>query len=216
MVLSLNEVEDRINLMDCKYDANFGDWIRNEENSRIIGYHLKKYIDDYPVSDFIVVLKWIVKDWTLRSIILLCQKMIISDIENFNEKEININEYIFLNNSNQSLEINNQNKSKINLEKNTYINIKQIKNRMEIIKGLIYTWNPIFIAEFIGCILNDFSKENKILFLKFLIQEFESDKLNDILDRLAISSDIDDINKLKLYNKKKRKPKNLIEAYNVI
>lgn len=87
MALTLDKIELAISSMDQTYDANFGEWIRNEDNCKIVAYHLKRYISQYPSHDFVVVLKWIVKDWTLRSIIILSKMMIISNLEsNFDMK----------------------------------------------------------------------------------------------------------------------------------
>lgn len=82
MTLSLDDIEITIYKMDKHYDANFGIWVRNEKNAAIVGYHLNKYIDDYNTSDFIVVIKWIVRSWTLRSIIILSKSMVLYDIQN--------------------------------------------------------------------------------------------------------------------------------------
>ncbi|KAF7682977.1 hypothetical protein TCON_1814 [Astathelohania contejeani] len=80
MPKTLDEIEMTVNEMDDTYDANFGEWIRNEENGVIIGHSLQQYIMEYNTSDVIIVLKWIVKDWTLRSIIVLVNKIITNDI----------------------------------------------------------------------------------------------------------------------------------------
>lgn len=89
MVLKLNDIEITISRMDGHYDANFGTWIRNEKNAAMIGHHLSKYIDDYQSCDFIVVLKWIVRSWTLRSIIILTRNMLedIKFLSNSRKKE---------------------------------------------------------------------------------------------------------------------------------
>lgn len=81
MSLELRDVEATIFKMDNHYDANFGSWIRNEKNAAVVGYHLNKYIDDYNPCDFIVVVKWIVRSWTLRSIIVLSKSMASHDIQ---------------------------------------------------------------------------------------------------------------------------------------
>ena len=80
MALCLKKIEQSINLMDETFDANFGDWIRNEDNCKIVGSNLKRYIEKYKISDFITVVKWIVKDWTLKSIILFSKKLIVDDL----------------------------------------------------------------------------------------------------------------------------------------
>lgn len=80
MPLTLKQITETINFMDETYDANFEEWIKNEDNCKIVGCNLKKYIESYRESDFIIVVKWIVKDWTLKSIIIFSKKMIIEDL----------------------------------------------------------------------------------------------------------------------------------------
>lgn len=80
MALTLKQITETINFMDETYDANFGEWIRNEDNCKIVGCNLKKYLENYRESEFITVVKWIVKDWTLKSIILFAKKMVIEDL----------------------------------------------------------------------------------------------------------------------------------------
>ncbi len=84
MPLTLKQISETINFMDETYDANFGEWIRNEDNCKIVGCNLKRYIENYRESEFITVVKWIVKDWTLKSIILFSKKMILEDLDNSN------------------------------------------------------------------------------------------------------------------------------------
>ncbi|KAG0437886.1 hypothetical protein DMUE_3424 [Dictyocoela muelleri] len=348
MVLSLDDFENRIYNMDSKYDANFGDWIRNEDNARIVGYHLRKYIDDYSTEDFIVALKWIVKDWTLRNIIVLVQKMIFEDFESMKDddfvrlieqseginnskeylvrdkkhtfkndiyKEVNdinkeVNDYNkevndinkevndinkevndYNNNINKEVNdynnninndynnninndynnnINNHYNNNINNDYNNNINtdynnnnfnyneeniminphyerimnynnqnndnstceiknfylssddnseklsILQMKNRLEIIRGLIFTWNPIFISEFIKCLISDFDYNSKILFIKTVIQDFDSEKIDQIVEKVAQLVGIENINVIKFKQKRRRRVKTLFKAYNVI
>lgn len=90
MSLTLEKIEKVIASMDQDYDANFGEWIRNEVNAKIVAHHLKKYILEYPIHDFVIVLKWVVKDWTLRSIIILTKIMIINDIDDSFDTKITI------------------------------------------------------------------------------------------------------------------------------
>lgn len=80
MPLTLKQITETISFMDEKYDANFEDWIKNEDNCKIVGCNLKKYIESYRESEFITVVKWVVKDWTLKSIIIFSKKMIIEDL----------------------------------------------------------------------------------------------------------------------------------------
>ncbi|EPR78904.1 hypothetical protein SLOPH_1708 [Spraguea lophii 42_110] len=154
MALTFKKIGETVYKMDSTYDANFGDWIRNEENSRIIGHHLSQYVDEYSVDDIILVLKWIVKDWTLRSIILLSRKMIIEDLM-------------------------------INKDK------KKILKRIDIIKGLVETWNSIFISEFIISVIKTFTNEEKTEFIKVLLSTFEINKRKDILYQIKPKVDSD-------------------------
>ncbi|KAI5151203.1 hypothetical protein ENBRE01_1969 [Enteropsectra breve] len=77
---SFSEIEQNIKEMDDKYDANFGEWIKNEENSKIIGYNLRKYIDRYSVAKTTPVVQWIINDWTLRGIILFSERLLSEDL----------------------------------------------------------------------------------------------------------------------------------------
>lgn len=80
MALTIKQISETIRFMDETYDANFEEWIKNEDNCKIVGCNLKKYIESYRESEFITVVKWIVKEWTLKSIILFAKKMIVDDL----------------------------------------------------------------------------------------------------------------------------------------
>lgn len=153
MGLCLEKIEKSIRHMDETYDANFGEWIRNEENARVVAYNMKKYIDNYKTSDFIVVVKWIVKDWTLKSIIIFSKKMLMEDIK--------------------ALSFKNQKD-----EEDRYY------RRVEILSGLIFTWNPVFITEFIISTTRVFSTNEKCKLLTSLLEAFEPRKLSEILSQL--------------------------------
>lgn len=142
MGLDLNDVETTISGMDLHYDANFGTWIRTEKNASIIGHHLKKYIDDYHISDFIVVLKWIMRTWTLRSIIILMRSMM-SDLKN------------------------------------------SFRHRILIINGLFYTWNNIFIAEFVIAMTKEMNVDEKCMFYANVFRCFDNNKNEMILQMVA-------------------------------
>ncbi|KAK6089665.1 hypothetical protein P3W45_001307 [Vairimorpha bombi] len=96
-MLTLEQIEKSILYMDDTYDANFGEWIRNEDNCRIVAYNMKKYIDKYSVSSMIVVIKWVVKDWTLKSIIIFTKKMLFEDIKSLCSKESDFDKEKFVN-----------------------------------------------------------------------------------------------------------------------
>ena len=80
MTKTLESIEESIRLMDSIYDANFGEWIRNEQNCKVVGQNIKKYIGKYDDSDFIMVIKWIVKEWTLKGIMQFTKKFITDDL----------------------------------------------------------------------------------------------------------------------------------------
>lgn len=146
MGLCLKKIEQTINLMDETYDANFGAWIKNEENCKVVGLNLKKYIEKYKTSDFITVVKWVVKDWTLKSIILFSRKLIIDDLQGRTSEE--------------------------------YI------TRIKILSGLVYTWNPIFIAEFLLATSTELTVDKRAEYFVEMLQVFESKKLAEILTQI--------------------------------
>lgn len=78
-MLTIEKVEQSIEFMDLKYEANFGDWIQNEINSKTIGIYFRNYVKDNSIHDLVIVLKWIVKKWTLKSIINLCTNILMEN-----------------------------------------------------------------------------------------------------------------------------------------
>lgn len=153
MGLCLEEIERSICHMDETYDANFGEWIRNQDNARVVAYNMKKYVDSYKTSDFIVVVKWIVKDWTLKSIIIFSKKMLAEDIKALSLKGGREDQ-------------------------------ERYYRRTRILSGLIYTWNPVFITEFVVSTTRTFSTNEKCKLLNNLLEVFECEKLSEILSQL--------------------------------
>lgn len=147
----LQDIDRVVNTMDETYDANFGDWIRNEDNCKIVGINMRKYVDEYNPSDFIVVVKWIVKDWTLKSIIIFSKKLIIDGLLSKTRKQY----------------------------------IQSIK----IVTGFIYTWNPIFISEFLLASTREFPSKPRAAFFADVIQTFEKKKFNEILAQMECKLD---------------------------
>lgn len=187
MPLKLKQIEDTIIYMDETYDANFGNWIRNEDNCKIVGCNLKRYVDSYRESEFITVLKWVVKDWTLRSIILLSKKLILEDLVGMGEEAY--------------------------------------AKRVRILSGLVYTWNPIFIAEFLLAGTAELTVAQKTDFMVHLLGVFDSKKLSEILSQLE--SKIDVQTKRELVRKFKdsiymdvkdewKRRNSMLEAYNIM
>ncbi|KAM0685986.1 hypothetical protein COBT_002797 [Conglomerata obtusa] len=133
--MKIEEIEETVNFMDETYDANFGEWLRNEDNSRIVAHNLKKYVNKYTSHRFVTVLKFIVKDWTLRSIIILMKKIF----------------------------------------------DRGLCDRIEILQGLVYTWNSVFIAEFILSYMKGLNMQAKCRFVCAFFDGFETSKVRDIL-----------------------------------
>lgn len=146
MVLCLQKIEQTISTMDETYDANFGNWIRNEDNCKIVGTNMKRYIEKYKPSEFIIVAKWIIKDWTLKSIILFSRKLIIEDLYTRPADEY--------------------------------------KRRIKIITGFVYTWNPIFIAEFLLSSANGLDSDFQASLFVDILKAFDTKKLGDILAQM--------------------------------
>lgn len=191
MVLRLSDVEQNIKEMDTSYDANFGEWIRNEENARIVGYHLHKYIDFYSTSEIIIVTKWIVKDWTLRSIILLIKKMLIDEL--------------ILNSFNMDFKYEKMKEKDYHMKFLRAINIVQ---------GVIYTWNPLFMAEFLVSISKSFILSDKEKFLIKIFEGLESNKSKEIITYLDEKIEKEILEKLKKIKHKPLKSKKLLNAFN--
>lgn len=153
MPLTLKQIDDTIEYMDKTYDANFCQWIKNEDNCKIVGNNLKKYLGSYRDSEFITVIKWVVKDWTLKSIIIFSKKLFIEDICD--------------------------------------IDPDQYAKRIKIISGLVYTWGPMFVSEFLLTCSVDMSKDQKTDFLVCVLNVFESKKLAEILLEIESKTDLE-------------------------
>lgn len=209
MALCLKKIETSVSAMDETYDANFGEWIRNEDNCKIVGSNLKRYVDKYKVSDFITVVKWIVKDWTLKSIILFSKKLIIDGLASRAMDKGSI-----------------QNRTSTeNLHGESYTDTEEYTRRIKILSGFIYTWNPIFISEFLMASTADFPLEIKAEFYIGILDAFENKKLSDILSQIEEKTDQelkdllakkfkDDI--YRLTDDKWKRTNSLIDAFNLI
>ncbi|ORE00176.1 hypothetical protein A0H76_2059 [Hepatospora eriocheir] len=140
-------IEHSVTKMDNEYGANFMEWIKNEQNCKLIGSHLKKYINLYRESKTITTIKWISADWTLRSIILLSRVLLLDPPKSLNECD----------------------------------HTKYKKSVPRIMFGCIYTWNPIFIGEYLLSVTSSLNNSEKSEILYQILNEFNSDKLKAIL-----------------------------------
>jgi len=146
MSLTIKSIEQTVQLMDDTYDANFGEWIRNEDNCKIVGACLQKYIERYRASEIITVVKWIIKDWTLKSIILFTRKFVTDDI--------------------------------------LYKIGDDYAKRIEILTGYIYTWDSIFVSEFLLTVTSVFYKEARADVIVDVLRAFEDRKQTEILSQI--------------------------------
>ncbi|KAI5148768.1 hypothetical protein ENBRE01_0518 [Enteropsectra breve] len=149
--MDLEKIEAHINAMDQKYDANFGEWIQNEDNCKIVGSNLKRYVEEYSISRFIAVTKWIIKDWTLKSIIQFTKKLITEDLGMKTGEEY--------------------------------------WRRINILAGFIFTWDSVFITEFLLSLTSDFTTERKAQLLADILTLFEAQKFTEILSCLESKMD---------------------------
>ena len=157
---TLESIEESISAMDSIYDANFGEWIRNETNCKTVAFNIKKYLVMYKSSDFIVVIKWIVKDWTLKSIINLMKHLITDDLyRNIPSCLDELNPYTQI-----------------------YLKNKQMyEYKLNIVSGIVYTWNTLFIAEFILATSVNFNEEQRAEYFYNVLEVFNRQKLSEIL-----------------------------------
>lgn len=70
-----HEIETTVREMDREYDANFGDWVRNQENVGLISANIKKYVQEYTEETFAEVLRWITKKWHAVQQVALLKKL---------------------------------------------------------------------------------------------------------------------------------------------
>ncbi|EJW01876.1 hypothetical protein EDEG_03650 [Edhazardia aedis USNM 41457] len=161
---TLQSIEKSINIMDKTYDANFGEWVKNPDNYRIISRNLKKWIDEYSTEQNIAVIKWIVNEWSLRYIIKFVTKLIINDI-----------------------------KFKYNNRKNVVsLSEMQYSKRIGILKGMIESWDVVFIEEFICCISKMFDKiDEERTFIKDILTNFNFPKCQELIDCFKCNDDCD-------------------------
>lgn len=150
MQRTAKDVDRTIKEMDKQYDANFGEWVRSEENIDIVSTNLKKYLNEYTEATFSEVLKWITEDWVLPSKVFLIYKIFCKQL--------------FKNNSPDEIE--------------------QSKKAVRTIKKIIETWTPTQISDLILEFLTDMQKEEKRLFLLWILEDFEHEKLTEVFIRI--------------------------------
>ncbi|KAI5171166.1 hypothetical protein NEFER03_0568 [Nematocida sp. LUAm3] len=74
------DIEETIKEMDKQYDANFGEWVRNEDNLDLLSTNFKKYLYDYTEETFSEVLRWVTNSWTNTSKSILFKSLFIKDL----------------------------------------------------------------------------------------------------------------------------------------
>jgi hypothetical protein len=74
------DVERNLRFMDQQNDANFTEWIRNEQNLGLSLPHLKRVMFDYGIDRIINGLKWLIYEWRLASIATTIKYLLIDDL----------------------------------------------------------------------------------------------------------------------------------------
>jgi hypothetical protein len=170
---TMESIESTIREMDEKYDANFGEWVRNEENLKIVSLNFKKYLDEYDEAVIVEVVKWVVRRWKLKSICALLKDLLVSDL--FHE----------VNDLGREAEKGLQ---KELLEKRAEA-MRRVERKMRIVKAVVGNWTSAHIAEFIALSIPGMTKEEKKVFLLALLREFSHQKLTELF--VKIDSAID-------------------------
>lgn len=147
---TVEDINNTIKEMDTEYDANFGEWVRSEENTDILAMNLKKYLNDYTESTYIEVLKWITEEWQVLSKILLLKKILLPTI----------------------------------FKNNSPAEIKESKRSIRIIRYFISEWSAMHISELIIEFIEGMQKEEKRLFLLWVLEDLEHQKLTEIFIRI--------------------------------
>ncbi|KAI5179776.1 hypothetical protein NEOKW01_0239 [Nematocida sp. AWRm80] len=150
MKRTIEDIDATVKEMDCQYDANFGEWVRSEENLEIIVANFKKYLHQYTEQTFSEVLKWIVTGWKTSTRIVLLKKLL----------------------------------SKQLFRDNTPSQLESSRRIIRIIKSVIENWSPAQVSELIIEFLADMKKEEKRVFLLWLLEDFTHHKLTEIFIRI--------------------------------
>lgn len=238
----MEEIEHSINSMDSIYDANFGEWIRNENNCKIVGANIKKYMRVYKEADFLVVIKWIVKDWTLKNIITFTKKLITEELytEKYTEEEDN-SHMVIRRHGNQirlgatqpiknifGAELRSQdenspppeNLNETKADRIARIQQEKIQSKIRIVAGIVFTWNSLFVAEFMLNTSHSYNSDQTAEYYYGILSGLESNKLSEVL--LQIDSKTDDVTKDKLVAKfnegsiDKKRTGSILDAMNML
>lgn len=188
--ITMETIEESISAMDSIYDANFGDWIRNEANCKTVASNIKKYLNVYKSSEFIMVIKWIVKDWTLKSIINLMRSLITD--------ELFLEGVVLENPCGYDSIYPNMCKENTCEQMDSVQNIKNTTNKtsrtnfeykLNIVSGVIYTWNSLFIAEFVLTTSMHYTPEQKAEYFYNVLECFGKQKMSEILLQMEAKLD---------------------------
>lgn len=174
---TMESIEETVREMDEKYDANFGEWVRNEENLKVVATNFKKYIEEYSEETVVEVIKWVVKNWKLKSICTLLKELVLSDL--FHELDA----------LNADMGFKTDLRQKALLKQRKAEVLGRIQRKIRIVNGLIENWGCAHISEFIVSALPDLKKEEKKAFLLHLLKEFDHQKLTEVF--VKIDSAID-------------------------
>lgn len=147
---TVEDIGSIIRDMDRKYDANFGTWVRGEENIDTIVFNLKKYIDKYSEQIFSEALKWITEKWRIESRIAFMKKL--------------LSEQLFRDNSETQKEVS--------------------KRNIRILRNVLKAWKAAEVTELITSFLTGMEKEERKLFLLWVLEEFNHEQITEIFIRI--------------------------------
>ncbi|EHY65553.1 hypothetical protein NEAUS04_2407 [Nematocida ausubeli] len=151
----IKDIDNTIKEMDKQYDANFGDWVRSEENLDVLSVNLKKYVYKYDQELFTAVISWITNDWAFNSKVKLIYKVFRDGLFHTNSPE----------------------------------DIQNSKDSIFIIKKIIKNWSVLQVSELIIEFITEMEKEEKKLFLLWVLDEVPHDRLTEIFIRIDNSVD---------------------------
>lgn len=166
----MEDIDNTVREMDDQYDANFGEWVRNEDNLKVVALNLKRYIKEYSEELIVEVIGWIVRHWRIRSTSHLLKELLIFDLfQEINKFKEEVKERAL---HHALLADRDEEKKRI---------LSFFDMKIRIIRRVMEGWNSLFISEFISSSLLEFSKEEGKIFLLRFMREFKHKEIAEIL-----------------------------------
>ena len=95
-------------------------------------------------------------------------------------------------------------------------------NKINILAGMIYTWNSLFISEFLLTTSSSFNVDEKCEYYYCILDGFDQSKLCEILLQMETKTDEETKEKLiekfnrDIYNVKKKRTGSILDAMNLL